>query len=128
MAASRGSARIWDALDGKPLWSSVGHAEGEAVNSAFFSTDGAIVLTASDDGTAKLWSVSSGQCVRTFEGHAGAVHSAVFSADDSWVLTTSGDGTARLWCATSGRCTQTFQSSCAAGVKRGLPKLAAFPP
>ena len=27
------------------------------------------VLTADDDGTAKLWSIESGACVRTFAGH-----------------------------------------------------------
>ena len=38
------------------------------------------LATASFDGTAKLWSASSGECLRTLEGHTGEVTSAVFSA------------------------------------------------
>ena len=43
--------------------------------------DGTILLTATDDATAKLWSVESGECTQTFAGHDGTVMSAVFSAD-----------------------------------------------
>ena len=37
------------------------------------------VLTASDDGTAKVWSSASGECLLTFSGHGASVASAVFA-------------------------------------------------
>ena len=39
------------------------------------------VLTASSDGTAKLWSIESGACIQTFAGHEDDVSSATFSVD-----------------------------------------------
>ena len=39
------------------------------------------VVTASGDGTAKLWSTASGKCTQTFSGRVGGVMSAVFSGD-----------------------------------------------
>eukprot|EP00493_Phyllostaurus_siculus_P017525 UN17795 len=40
-----------------------------------------MILTASNDNTAKLWNVETGGLVRSFEGHIGWVFSAVFSKD-----------------------------------------------
>ena len=48
-------------------------------HSAVISADGQQVLTASEDGTAKVWSTVLGECLRTLKGHTGSVHSAVFS-------------------------------------------------
>ena len=39
------------------------------------------VVTASRDGTAKIWSSSTGECLQTLAGHDHAVWSAVFSVD-----------------------------------------------
>ena len=67
------------------------------------------LATASSDGTAKLWSASSGECLRTLEGHMQEVTSAVFSPDGQEVLTASGDSTAKLWSASSGECLRTLE-------------------
>ncbi len=91
---------LWDAETGdviRPI-----EAHGVSVNDVVFSADGAAVLTASSDGTAKLSSVTTGQPFRVFNGHAGPVNKAVFSPDESHVLTTSNDTTARLWNAMNG--------------------------
>lgn len=40
---------------------------------AAFSADSAYIVTASSDGTARLWDVSSGETVRTYTGHQKAV-------------------------------------------------------
>jgi len=66
------------------------------VNSAIFSPDGEHILTASDDGTARLWD-AIGQELAVLEGHKDPVKSAIFSLDGERILTTSDDGTARLW-------------------------------
>jgi WD40 repeat protein len=51
------SANLWDAASGKPVAFLVHQ---DIVENAAFSPDGARILTASDDKTAKLWDVGSG--------------------------------------------------------------------
>jgi WD40 repeat protein len=72
-----------------------------AVMSAAFSPDGARVVTASHDTTARVWDAASRTelCRLT---HDGAVMSAAFSPDGGRVVTASQDNTARLWDAASG--------------------------
>ncbi len=100
-----GKLRIWEAfpLGGqtpvkKPTLQNtlIGHVG--KVNSLTTSPDGNIILTASDDQTAKLWQTVPpyGQ-LSTLSGHTSAVTSAIFSADGAWVVTTSSDRTAKLW-------------------------------
>ena len=83
-------------------------AHRDCVCSAVFSGDGALVLTASADGTAKVWSVKTGACTLTLAGHRDSVELAVFSDDGFSVLTASGDGTAKLWSVETGACTLTL--------------------
>ena len=74
---------------------------GAAVFSAEFSPDGARVVTASADKTARVWAVD-GQSVSPPLQHDGPVESAVFSPDGTLVATVSVDETARVWDAVSG--------------------------
>ncbi len=53
------------------------------------------ILTASRDGTAKLWNLE-GNRLQTLD-HEGPVYSARFSPDGRLIVTASADGTARLW-------------------------------
>ena len=45
--------------------------------------DGARVLTASDDHTARLWDAASGQELQVLHGHEDSVLSVVFSPDET---------------------------------------------
>jgi WD40 repeat protein len=73
------------------------------VNSAVFSPDGTYVLTASHDGTARLFDCASSREIARYQGKGDAVTSAAFSPDDTCVLTASDDGTARLFDRASSR-------------------------
>ena len=61
------------------------------------------------DNTLRLWEVSSGCCVRTFEGHTENVESVCLTPDGRWALSGSADKTLRLWEVSTGRCVRTFE-------------------
>jgi len=65
--------------------------------SAAFSPDGARVVTASLDYTARLWDVATGAALAVLQGHTRGVSSAAFSPDGARVVTACSDNTARLW-------------------------------
>jgi WD40 repeat protein len=61
------------------------------VVSAVFSPDGSRVVTASHDGTARVWDVTARSPFEPLKGPSRPVYLAVFSPDGSRVLTASGD-------------------------------------
>jgi len=61
-----------------------------------FSGDGRQVLTGSQDGSARLWTVT-GQPLRVFKGHRAGLSSVGFSPNARWVVTGSEDGTVKVW-------------------------------
>ncbi len=114
-ASQDATARLWTS-DGKPQDALTGHGTGAdntggglaGVLSAVFSPDGRRVVTASQDGTARVWEVAGGMSAlvsgRTrwssfarLTGHSLWVFSAAFSPDGQRVVTVSEDGTARVW-------------------------------
>jgi len=62
-----------------------------------FSQDGHYLLSAADDGTARLWDANTGTMLRVFEGHDHQVWHASFSPDQKRIVTASLDRTARIW-------------------------------
>src|SRR5262249_55498217 len=72
-----------------------------------FSPNGARILTASQDKTAKLWDAVSGKLVASFD-HPNGLHRAAFSPDGARILTASGGNTAKLWNAASGKLIVSF--------------------
>jgi WD40 repeat protein len=71
------------------------------VTSTRFSQDGALVVTASRDSTARIWDARTGTPLRVLRGHFGIVSDASFSPDSRWVVT-AGPKTAALWQRDSG--------------------------
>jgi len=60
-------------------------------------------------GYLKLWEVSSGRVILTFEGHSKWVSAVAFSPDGQLALSGSGDKTLKLWNVSSGRVIRTFK-------------------
>ncbi len=80
-----------------------------AVNYVAFSPDGRQILSASSDGTVRLWNIIAGVEIRRFVGHKGVVTSAAFSSDGHLVLSGGDDKTVCLWQNETGKLLQTFQ-------------------
>ena len=69
----------------------------DRVASAAFSPDGARIVTASEDRTARLWDAATGRELAVLRGHEDGVQSAAFSPDGARIVTASWDKTARIW-------------------------------
>ena len=95
-----GTARIWDAADGRATATLRGHDQG--LTFAAFSPDGKTVVTTSKDKTARVWDVASQREIARLAGHRDVVASAAFSPDGGRVVTASEDGAARVWNALTG--------------------------
>jgi guanine nucleotide-binding protein subunit beta-2-like 1 protein len=67
------------------------------VQDVMLSNDGAFALSASWDGTLRLWDLTTGTSTLTFSGHAKDVLSVCFSADNAKIVSGSRDKTIKLW-------------------------------
>jgi WD40 repeat protein len=117
--------RVWSAATGQCEQTLHGHSS--PVNSAAFSPDGLKVVSASGiyggvaygaayrvDNTVRIWSVATGECEQTMQGHSGAVSSAAFSPDGQKVVSSGenndgDDNTVRIWSVATGKCEQTMK-------------------
>lgn len=61
-----------------------------------FSPDQELILSTSEDSTAKLWKLD-GTLLKTFEGHKAGVWAADFNQDQSQIITASLDKTLKIW-------------------------------
>ena len=106
-ASNDKSARIWDAITGKPIGDAMQH-DGAVVR-AIFSPNGRLIATASSDNTARIWDAATGQAASPPLHHEFFVTSVAFSPDGKTLLTSSQDKTARLWEVSTGRPIATMQ-------------------
>jgi WD40 repeat protein len=108
-AASDGTARVWDIATGRQLsvlregsQGSNFAADGNAINSASFSPNGAEVLTASNDGTARIWEAATGKLLTTFDTGF-PTYSAAFGPGGTYVMTATDAAEITIWNAQSGK-------------------------
>jgi WD40 repeat protein len=85
---------LWNA-SGAELTTLTGHTD--TVCATSFSPDGAHILSASYDGTLKLWDATTGTLITTFAGHRNLVTACAFSPDGTRILSASWDRTLKVW-------------------------------
>jgi len=99
LTADWGEADVWNLRAGgtevkEPAFRLLGQ---RGVVGAAWSSDGRLLATAGNDGTARLWDATTGEQLLVLAGHAGGVASVAFDPDGTRLLTGGGDGTARVW-------------------------------
>lgn len=125
--ASGNLALVWDVNAGKVLMKAT-HASSpdEALDphlwvvDVAFSPDGTSMASAGRDGTARVWSIATGQELVRLK-HDAPVSAVAFSPHGTMLSTAAFDGTARLWDIRSGR--ETLRA-----VHPGGSEVAAFSP
>ena len=110
-------AQVWDAATGTLLGKLEGHTE-QVVDAEFGAKDG-LIVTASWDGTAKVWGPDFG-ARRTLGGHRPNLQSAQFSPDGTLVITRDATGV-KVWDATTGRLRAEYDT------RAGMSRAAASP-
>lgn len=83
-------------------------AHSDVVNSAVLSPDARILATAGHDKLIHLWSVESGDLIRTLKGHNGAVYDLAFHPNGSILASASADETIKVWDVSTGDRLDTF--------------------
>jgi WD40 repeat protein/nucleoside phosphorylase/uncharacterized protein YjbI with pentapeptide repeats len=85
---------------------------------AFFPNSQQLV-SASGDGTLRIWNIFAGECVRVLHGHVGSVLGCAVSDDGGWIASSGADRTIRIWSVKSGEIARVLKghedcvSSCA---------------
>ncbi len=79
-----------------------GHSDVVAACSIVSRTDGDVVVSASSDGTLKVWDVQMGTQQLTLRGHTGAVNGCAIGPKGDYIVSASSDGTLKIWDAYTG--------------------------
>jgi hypothetical protein len=106
-ASLDGTAKIWDAADGRELRTLKGHSG--VLTSVCWSPNGTRLATGSHDGTAKVWDAADGRELLALKMHTGVVGCVSWSPDGMRLATASEDGTVRLWDTAGGQALLTLE-------------------
>jgi len=98
------------------LWNAAGDLLQEfkhpsSVSCVAFSPDGKFIISGSEDNSVRLWNVSSGELLKTFEGHLKGVLCVAFCPTDDGrsIVSGSWDKSIRLWDVASGKLLKEFK-------------------
>eukprot|EP01012_Entosiphon_sulcatum_P063461 TRINITY_DN9092_c0_g1_i1.p1 TRINITY_DN9092_c0_g1~~TRINITY_DN9092_c0_g1_i1.p1 ORF type:complete len:563 (+),score=84.74 TRINITY_DN9092_c0_g1_i1:54-1742(+) len=92
-ACGGGNIRAWHADNGKVMWSRLVHSS--PINA--MDTDGDLIVTASSDGTANVFSTATDSSVAVLKGHESVVRKAILDSGALRVITGSDDRTCAVW-------------------------------
>ncbi|XP_075035403.1 transducin beta-like protein 3 [Mixophyes fleayi] len=87
------------------------------INSVAVSPNDKLIVSGSQDKTAKLWSSADLSLIGVFRGHKRGVWCVQFSPVDQIVATSSADGSIKLWSLTDFSCLKTFEGHDASVLK-----------
>ncbi|XP_071976082.1 transducin beta-like protein 3 [Engystomops pustulosus] len=87
------------------------------INSVAVSPNDKLIVSGSQDKTAKLWSSSDLSLLGVFRGHSRGIWCVQFSPVDQVVATSSADGTVKLWGLKDFSCLKTFEGHDASVLK-----------
>ncbi|MBU0491884.1 MAG: WD40 repeat domain-containing protein [Chloroflexi bacterium] len=73
-----------------------------SITACAVSPDGAIIVSASRDGTLKIWDAQAGRGRFTLAGHAGSIRGLAVSPGGSFIVSAGGDGLLKVWDARTG--------------------------
>jgi WD repeat-containing protein 61 len=102
-----GGVYLFDLISGR-LMHKVSDGHALPVRSLAYTSDGALLLTASDDGTVKIFDATSGQLTGTVSGHLSWVLSVASSPLGEQFATGSSDATVKIWDLRTRQCLHTF--------------------
>jgi WD40 repeat protein len=103
-----GGMRVAERLATSPLPKAVMRGHTDSITRVAFSPDQTHILTASIDGTARMWSTDGHGDPMILGPHEKQVTDAVFNKDGSLIATASQDHSARVWSSTSGQLVKRF--------------------
>eukprot|EP00271_Cylindrocystis_brebissonii_P022094 TRINITY_DN830_c0_g9_i1.p1 TRINITY_DN830_c0_g9~~TRINITY_DN830_c0_g9_i1.p1 ORF type:complete len:1306 (+),score=216.55 TRINITY_DN830_c0_g9_i1:618-4535(+) len=104
-AGTDGVCRVWDARAGKERFELRGHTGWIRT----MRMVGDVLVTGSDDWTARVWKLQDGQCEAVLACHGGPITTVECSQGAKGIITGSADHTVRLWDRADGtlRCVET---------------------
>jgi len=105
--------RVWDYQTGNTLKVLEGHAEG--VSAVAYSPSGAVLVSASRDGTFRTWHSPSGEARSAYQVCDYSIHSLAFSSDGSYFVSASRNESVRVWDTCSGEQLALFEACSASG-------------
>jgi WD40 repeat protein len=84
-------------LCGCPVWSLASSPDGKLLASGSSSPGGKLLASGGFDDTIRLWTVPTGECNDTLEGHSGQIKSVAFSPNGKLLASADADGVILLW-------------------------------
>jgi WD40 repeat protein len=96
-----GEIDLFDVKSGKQIATIKGHSE--PILAIAFHPQGEQIVTASEDGSARVWEVATGKELLLLKGHTGPVAAVAYSPSGDLIATGGEDKTVKLWSAKDGK-------------------------